>query len=386
MKEGKIDIHGSARTLEAGLRNLGNPPANIGPRNVEIIRRFCNDCLLGKTVLARAKKRIGPGRVAKYLYTLKQVAFWLGVDLNQVTQAQMEDLVRRIDNDQLSYFGRQGKLRPRKYTAWSRHDIKVTIKKFYKWLKGENGEYPELVRWIDTYVEDKEIPALSFPEVKKLVSYARTARDKAIVMMLFETGARAEEFLNIRLRNLQDDGEQLVVRIEVSKTYPRTLVLYRSARFVREWLSEHPTPKEPDAQLFPVKYASLRQTLGRLSDRVLRRRVTPHILRHSCATYLAGKGVGRYQLCKWMGWAMSSDMPDRYIDRLGIVSQETITKLRQDEISQITKEKDQAQEELAQMRSAYAELTKQVQALQGRDVVVSGQRGVSTVLGLRTTC
>ena len=49
-------------------------------------------------------------------------------------------------------------------------DFKKALKKLYKWLLGENRRYPELVEWIGTFSEMKEIPALSREEVQRLVS------------------------------------------------------------------------------------------------------------------------------------------------------------------------------------------------------------------------
>jgi len=351
MTEGKIDIHHYQRQLEAGLSGLENNRVNLSERNIALIRRFCNDCSLGKTVLKRAKKRISAGRVVKYLYTLKQVAFWLQTDFDQVTQEQMEDLVRKIDSNQLHYLNSAGELVPRTYTEWTRHDIKVTLKKFYKWLHGNNEEYPPLVRWIDTYVEEKEVPSLSLEEVERMTAYARTARDKAVVITLFETGARAEEFLNIRLKHCQDKEDHFSIRIVISKTYARTLAVSRSARFLRDWLLHHPAADDPEAQLFPIKYTTLCKMLARLSGRTLGRHVTPHVLRHSCATWLAGKRIGRYQLCKWMGWAMSSDMPDRYIDRAGVLTQETMNLVREDEVSKMKKENEAMRDELTLLKN-----------------------------------
>ena len=47
-------------------------------------------------------------------------------------------------------------------------DYKKTLRKFYKWLLGNNKYYPELVDWIDTYDVIKEIPALKREEVEKI--------------------------------------------------------------------------------------------------------------------------------------------------------------------------------------------------------------------------
>ncbi len=67
--------------------------------------------------------------------------------------------------------------------------------------------------------------------------------------------------------------------------------------------------------------------------KALKKRIHAHLLRRSYATWLAGKKVGRYQMCKLMGWAMSSDMPDRYIDRAGVVEEETLQSIRGDDLT-----------------------------------------------------
>lgn len=51
-----------------------------------------------------------------------------------------------------------------------------------------------------------------------------------------------------------------------------------------------------------------------MTEKVLKKHLTPHMLRHSSANYWAAK-MNRYQFCAKYGWAFSSDMPDRYIER-----------------------------------------------------------------------
>ncbi|MDP3990636.1 MAG: site-specific integrase [archaeon] len=350
MGDDKIDVHETGRSLEWALDCLQRNELGIPARSVELIKRFANDCLIGKTVLKRAKKKISNGRVLKYVQTLKQLAHWLGADFETATQDQMESLIRRIEANQLYYPDKWGNVRLRKYRSWSLHDFKVTLKKFYKWLLGNNEEYPAIVKWIDTNVEDVEIPAISLQEVERLVDFSPTVRTKALFAMLFETGARAEEMLNIRLRNLEDRGNYFSVRIEVSKTYPRTIVVYRAAKYLREWLSQHPGRYEQDTPLFVMKYSTMLNVVAKYSKKIIGRRISPHVLRHSCATWLASKGVGRYELCKWMGWTMSSDMPDRYIDRTGVVSEETMRRIRQDELVQARDEQKEMRDELQRLK------------------------------------
>ena len=137
---------------------------------------------------------------------------------------------------------------------------------------------------------------------------------------------------------MEDRGSHFVVRIEYPKTHKRSLPVYEGVRYLREWLDVHPEKNEPNSQLFPVSYDALRQFLQRLGNRALGRGINPQLIRHSFATWLASKKVGRYQMCKLMGWAMSSDMPDRYIDRTGVVEEEAIQAIRGDELSKVEKE------------------------------------------------
>ncbi len=361
----RIDIHWRARRLGTARLSLERNGIGISQRNVELIRKFCDDAALGKTVLGRQKKKLGAGRILKYLETLRKIAHWLQEDFDKVTVERMERLIATIERNELQWF-KAGRVYMRvNYSEWSRHDIKITIKKFYKWLQGDNLEYPKLVRWIDTFAPSHKIPALTDEEGTKLVEYARGPRDKAAVSLLLELGFRAEELLNVRIQHVQRKDDHFIVTCPYSKTYTRTLPTFRSTRFLEEWLRNHPSPTVAHAQLFPMTYPALRTVVHRLGERVLGKVVTPHILRHTCATNLANNRVGRYQMCKWMGWQMSSRMPDEYIDRSGVSAEETLSLLRENEKTRLGRELTEREDELSRMRQRCSEL--EFQALQGRN-------------------
>jgi len=101
--------------------------------------------------------------------------------------------------------------------------------------------------------------------------------------------------------------------------------------------------------------------------KALGKRVNPHLLRHSFATWLASKKVGRYQMCKLMGWAMSSDMPDRYIDRLGIVEEEAIQSIRGDELTKVERENVQLKATLQRLEAQQNEMRHQLERQQRVD-------------------
>ena len=123
----------------------------------------------------------------------------------------------------------------------------------------------------------------------------------------------------------------------------------------------HPKQNDPNAQLFPISYAALLKFLKRLGRRALKKRITPQLMRDSFATWLASKKVGRYQMCKLMGWAMSSDMPDRYIDRTGVVEQEAIEAIRGDDLSKVERENSELRIALKRLEAQSNELKERLE-------------------------
>jgi hypothetical protein len=69
--------------------------------------------------------------------------------------------------------------------------------------------------------------------------------------------------------------------------------------------------------------------------------------------------MNRYQLCAKYGWAFSSDMPDRYIKRKGIIFDQIAEKGDTDQVSKLQKENRQ--------------LTEKVEALEVVDSTLRGE-------------
>jgi integrase/recombinase XerD len=113
----RIDIHDFHSRLRAAEQRVqaANP---ITPRNAELIQQFEH------SIVAEG---LSTGRVTKYVLTLRKLAKWLEKDFDTVTKQDIEDLIHHLERSD--------------YSAWTKHDYKVVIKRFYKWLSGGN-EYP----------------------------------------------------------------------------------------------------------------------------------------------------------------------------------------------------------------------------------------------------
>ena len=160
--------------------------------------------------------------------------------------------------------------------------------------------------------------------------------------MLFDSGARAEELHNIRFEDVylpegQESFVKITLRQECSKTLGRTIALYwkHSLEAVREYLAERLAEGiRPTDPVFGSDYVSNRKFLQRMGQNVLKRPVHYHLFRHSSTTFYATK-LNRQELCYRYGWKFSSNMPDVYISRAGMVTKQLDDRFTQTELATV---------------------------------------------------
>jgi integrase/recombinase XerD len=359
LANGKLDIHDLPTRLASQERILKADSA-ITERNKEFIRRFIHDCDLGKTLLDRQKKKVGLARLVKYLIHLRSLAKWLARDFDEVTQQEMEDFVLSLERNQVRKSSGDA------YSETVKRDYKICLRKFYRWLLGKNEFYPEIVRWLDTREVVKEIPTFRIDKVERMGEYATNLRDKAMIWVLFDTGARAEEFLNLRQRNLEEvespNGEKVYrVRIEFSKTKPRTVMLPLATPALRLHL-ESLGATQPDDRLFDYAYRNLLKTLHLIGMRSIKRKVHPHLLRHCSATYYATR-LNRGAFCNRFGWSYRSNMADRYVDREALTDEETVQVVETESLGNLRKENNRLREDLSQVQNQLGQVHELLSAI-----------------------
>lgn len=137
------------------------------------------------------------------------------------------DKAREADIKKLVYHYEDGE-----YSFWTRHDVKVIIKQFYAWMN--KGVYPKKVDWICTTIpiRDKRLVnhdnLLTVEEVNKLIDACDHPRNKALIAVLAESGARPGEIGNLTMSQICIDPNGVVLNLE-GKTGCRRLRLVSSA-------------------------------------------------------------------------------------------------------------------------------------------------------------
>jgi integrase len=182
------------------------------------------------------------------------------------------------------------------------------------------------VKWIRPKpARNRILPSdlLDAAEVKRLVSAANHPRDRAMIAVLYESGARIGEILGLRIRDIVFDQHGALASVD-GKTGIRRVRLVSSVPFLAEWLNLHPVG-QPDSPVWCTKtgsphainYAVANQVLRTARARAgLRKPVNPHHFRHSRATFLASR-LTEAQMKAHLGWIQASRMAAVYVHMSG---------------------------------------------------------------------
>lgn len=127
------------------------------------------------------------------------------------------------------------------------------------------------------------------------------ARDRALLIFLYNTGARVAEALAVRPRDLQLERPRLV-RVHGKGNRERTCPIWaETAMALRPLVADVDSPDAPifrNSRHEPLTRDGVAYLIAKHARRAAestpslrRRRVTPHVLRHSCAVALLQAGV-----------------------------------------------------------------------------------------------
>ena len=315
--------------------------------------RFLNDLELGKV---NKGKKISEIRRIKYTHSLKIPLFFFNKSSEELT-------IKDIEKFEIALSGKIKTIKNKPYSHNTKVDIRRALKIYLRWRLGKE-KADKLTDWLDTRDIAKTPDFLKEQQVEKLFKACKTACERFLIAILFDSGARASEFHNIRFEDIQlptekDNYVKLTLKQEYSKTKGRVISLYwkYSLDAIRDYLKERELEGiKAEDPVYEKSYDSVRMFLTRLGKKVLKRPINPHLFRHSSATYYAIK-LNRQQLCYRYGWTFSSNMPDVYISRAGMQDNELDEKFSSTTIEEMKAiiEKQQQQNQLIKERQEILE-------------------------------
>jgi site-specific recombinase XerD len=169
------------------------------------------------------------------------------------------------------------------------------------------------------FLEQDEVETL----IRHLPREGRLAlRDRALVLFLYNTGARVQEVADLRVEHL-DLGEHPLVRLHGKGDKWRTCPLWQqTAAVLASLIKSLLPPVTPSTPIFSARgqpltrfgiYKIVRRHGANLDDPSTARRVSPHIFRHTAAVHLVEAGVEVNVIRGWLGHADLS-MTNRYAE------------------------------------------------------------------------
>lgn len=236
------------------------------------------------------EKGLSDNSIYSYGYDLNKFAIFLEKEHINFLEVKANDIMRFLEEE-----------RERKISAKTLAREVVAIRQFYKYLRDEKRldsnptekiETPEVARTIPDYLTQTEIDEL-FRNIKEDNLYE--LRDKCIFELLYSSGLRISEACNLKMTDI--DMENMTITVE-GKGGRQRLVPFgeKSLEILKKYMTESRTEilkKRTCEFVFVSKKGSYinRKSVWRLLNHYIKRtkikkKVTPHTLRHSFATHL----------------------------------------------------------------------------------------------------
>lgn len=296
------DIHNYGRRLERTLARM--EALSLLPEDRALIMKFKDFCLCNQ---------INMGKVDTYLLYLKKFVILLH---KPIRDANKDDIMRVV-----------AEINKHPWSESTKNAFKIAVRRLYQIVYDMEGtkEYPELVSWLKLNFRAKNrlMPEelLTPDEIRKIIQACTNIRDKAFIAVLAESGARIGEIASMKIKHIS--FEKYGARIMLSgKTGSRRILIIKSAPYLKEWISEHPYNLMLDSPLWQGRsgeicynqIAKIIKNAARLAG--VKKRVYPHLFRHSRATQLA-EALTDTPMKEYLGWTRDSKMTRTYVHMSG---------------------------------------------------------------------
>jgi site-specific recombinase XerD len=211
--------------------------------------------------------------------------------------------------------------RERGNSARTRNARLAAIHSFYRFAALEHPEHAQTIARVLAIPHKRHdrslICYLDLPEIKALLAAPDRStwlgrRDHALLLTMVQTGLRVSELVAVRLRDVRL-GTGAHVRVNGKGRKERCAMLTaETVAVLRQWCRER--QGDADEPLFPTRRgaALTPKAVAWLLDKhttaaaqrrpsLGKKRVTPHVLRHTNAMLLRAKGIDVHTIALWLG-------------------------------------------------------------------------------------
>ncbi len=222
-----------------------------------------------------------------------------------------------LNREHLRHFLRAQRAR-RQLAPASMKVLVVALRHLAAHLKSEDIVAADLLPALDLPKLDRHLPdTLSEEEVERLLALElpatpRGLRDRALLELLYACGLRAAEIISLRIENF--DHDELLLRVLGKGDKERVVPVGEKAVVALDaWLRRgRPALVKPRTggeiflgehgrRLTTARLWQIVQEMAKLAG--IKKRIWPHLLRHSFATHLLGRGADLRAIQEMLGHA-----------------------------------------------------------------------------------
>jgi integrase/recombinase XerD len=299
-----------------------------------LLEAFFTDRLIGQ-------RRVSPHTVASYRDTFRLLLRFAQRELGKSpSNLALTDLNVRLVGAFLD------DLEKARANACRSRNLRLTaIRSFFRYAALECPEYSEGIQRVLAIPRKRQssrlVDFLTRPETEALLAVPDQTtwlgrRDRALLLLAMQTGLRLSELIGLRQGDIYL-GRGAHVRCEGKGRKQRCTPLTRTTvQALRAWIREQ--GKDETRILFPsargellshdsVQYlvAKYATTAAKSCPTLHKKRVTPHVLRHTTAMELLQAGVDRSVIALWLGHE-SVETTQIYLDANLALKEEALKK------------------------------------------------------------
>lgn len=259
-------------------------------------------------VAAKRAAGLSPRTVTDYAHPLRRyfVPFCATLKVTEPSEITQR-VVDRFSTDLQS---------PKREPVLARASVNTYLKsvqQFVRWLREEGELADAKVNTQPLRVPRRLLDTLTRAEIQAMEDAARTERDKLIIRVLADTGLRLGELRGLTVESIVERDRQTFLRVD-GKTGPRDMPIPKLHRRLRRFvetgrgrtaarhifLSNRKSARS--GERVPLTEKGVGEVVRNAAEEAgLTKRVYPHLLRHSFATWSLQNGMNMVILARLMG-------------------------------------------------------------------------------------